>query len=167
MNPANLKPPRDEDLALEITRIVGGSHVLARRAYQIAVAGRLDIACSLVELAYLSDPEDPDILWNYVAIYKMRAEDPSTTSLMAKSIYKAAVVEKQEKLENITAIIEQNSIWKKIKSFFFKDQPAEVLPSISISKEVNYEWWEKVNIPMADSQYKHSLDNTVIPNIWS
>jgi len=161
LNPANLKPPRDEDFALEIIQIVGGSHVLARRAYQLASAGKTDIACSLVELAYLSDPEDPDILWNYIAVYRMRAEDPSVTSLMAKAIYKASVVEKQDKLDNITATLEQNSLWTKFKSLFWKEQPAEVIPPLSVSKEVTYEWLEKMNIPTTNPHYKSLLEATV------
>jgi len=58
-------------------------------------AGRLDLACQLVELAALADPEDSRIHTLRAAVYLERRRQE--TSLMAKGVYGAAARESQAK----------------------------------------------------------------------
>ncbi len=87
-NPARLKPAPDAAVAAEIAALAGGAGVLAERARVLAEAGDHRLAGHLVELAGSAAPDD-------VAVHRVRAELLETrakqeTSLMAKSIYRAA-----------------------------------------------------------------------------
>lgn len=50
---------------------------------------------------------------SYAKVYSMRAEDPSTTSLMARGIFQAAA---KEKLKGKKVPKEPESIWSKLMS---------------------------------------------------
>ena len=66
-DPARLKPPPDAVLAAEIAALAGGPQRLADRARELADAGELRLAGSLVELAVHADPQSP-------ALHEARAE---------------------------------------------------------------------------------------------
>lgn len=90
-NPAHLKPPRDADLAAELAALAGGAAALAARAEALAAEGRLDLAASLAEFAALAAPDDAGVRDVRRAVYRARAE--RETSLMARSIFRAAADE--------------------------------------------------------------------------
>jgi alkyl sulfatase BDS1-like metallo-beta-lactamase superfamily hydrolase len=90
-NPARLKPPRDADLARELSALAGGSGKLAARAQELAERGEMRLACQLVELAVQAAPDDRDAHKARYEIYLARRKAES--SLMAKGIYGAAAAE--------------------------------------------------------------------------
>lgn len=87
-NPANLKPARDTELAREMATLVGGAEALARRGEELAARGDLRLACHLVEMAGLAEPESRTIHAIRAAVYEQRRR--SETSMMATGIYRAA-----------------------------------------------------------------------------
>jgi len=84
-NPANLKPVKDSAVASEVADMAGGPDALAERAEKIAGDGDLRLACHMIELASMVDPENPGIHGIRADIYRRRRE--SETSLMASGIY--------------------------------------------------------------------------------
>jgi alkyl sulfatase BDS1-like metallo-beta-lactamase superfamily hydrolase len=87
-NPARLKPPSDERVAVETARLCGGAPVLARRAAEVAAEGDLRMACHLAELAGLAAPDDPEVHGIRAAVYRARRAEES--SLMAKGVFRDA-----------------------------------------------------------------------------
>jgi alkyl sulfatase BDS1-like metallo-beta-lactamase superfamily hydrolase len=87
-NPARLKPPADDAVAVETARLAGGAMVLARRATEVAADGDLRMACHLAELAGLAAPDDPEVHGIRAAVYRQRRAVES--SLMAKGVYRDA-----------------------------------------------------------------------------
>jgi alkyl sulfatase BDS1-like metallo-beta-lactamase superfamily hydrolase len=87
-NPAHLKPAREMELAREMAALAGGADVLARRGEALAAAGELRLACHLVEMAALAEPESKIIHGIRAAVYEQRRR--SETSMMATGIYRAA-----------------------------------------------------------------------------
>lgn len=87
-NPANLKPARDMELAREMASLAGGAEVLARRGETLAADGDLRLACHLVEMAALAEPESRTIHAIRAAVYEQRRR--SETSMMATGIFRAA-----------------------------------------------------------------------------
>jgi alkyl sulfatase BDS1-like metallo-beta-lactamase superfamily hydrolase len=87
-NPAHLKPAREMELAREMAALAGGADVLARRGDALAAAGELRLACHLVEMAALAEPESKIIHGIRAAVYEQRRR--SETSMMATGIYRAA-----------------------------------------------------------------------------
>jgi alkyl sulfatase BDS1-like metallo-beta-lactamase superfamily hydrolase len=84
-NPAHLQPPTDRALARELADLAGGAQKLAERA------GKTDdvrLACELIELALLADPDDAAIKSQRAALYEQRAKQER--SLMARGIYRSA-----------------------------------------------------------------------------
>jgi alkyl sulfatase BDS1-like metallo-beta-lactamase superfamily hydrolase len=90
-NPSHLKPARDRDLAREVAELSGGAKKLAERASARAAEGELRLACHLVEMASLAEPEDKAIHAIRAEIYQQRRE--AETSLMAKGIFGYASAE--------------------------------------------------------------------------
>jgi glyoxylase-like metal-dependent hydrolase (beta-lactamase superfamily II) len=86
-NPASLLPA--------LAELAGGAQALASAAERAASAGRLDLACHLVELAVRAAPEDATVHGARATIYKERRR--RETSLMAKGIYGAAARESEER----------------------------------------------------------------------
>ena len=96
-NPANLKPARDVDLAREMASLAGGARALADRAEALASAGDLRLACHLIEMAALAEPDDIAIHGVRAAVYEARRK--IETSLMATGIYRAAALDSRDRLD--------------------------------------------------------------------
>jgi alkyl sulfatase BDS1-like metallo-beta-lactamase superfamily hydrolase len=95
-NPANLKPARDADLALEIAHLSGGAEKLSQRALGLMDAD-IRLACHLAEMAALAAPENKNVHEIRAIVFQRRRN--GETSLMAKGIYGAAANESKGKLE--------------------------------------------------------------------
>lgn len=95
-NPAHLKPASDVLLAQEIAALAGGGQALAVRAQEL-VEGDIRLACHLVEMAVLAEPESPQVHSIRSEIYQLRRDQE--TSLMAKGIFGAASNESKDKSE--------------------------------------------------------------------
>jgi Tfp pilus assembly protein PilF len=76
--------------------LAGGASVLATRAESLAADGDLRLACHLVEMAYLADPDDIAIHAIRAAIYEARRK--VETSFMATGIYRAAALDSKDRL---------------------------------------------------------------------
>jgi len=90
-NPAHLVPPQTAKLGRAVAELAGGAASLAAAAETAASDGDLDVACELVELAWVADPADARVREARAALYRARAK--AATSLMAKGIYGAAAKE--------------------------------------------------------------------------
>jgi alkyl sulfatase BDS1-like metallo-beta-lactamase superfamily hydrolase len=90
-NPAHLKPAPEVALAAELARLAGGAEILAQRGRALAEAGDLRLACQLVELAALAEPESREIHAARAEVYEKRRK--AELSLMARGIYGAAARE--------------------------------------------------------------------------
>jgi alkyl sulfatase BDS1-like metallo-beta-lactamase superfamily hydrolase len=96
-NPASLKPPREPELAAEIAALAGGAAGLAARARELAAAGELRLACSLVEIAARAEPASREVHAARAEVYELRRA--RELSLMAKGIYAAAARESRAALD--------------------------------------------------------------------
>jgi alkyl sulfatase BDS1-like metallo-beta-lactamase superfamily hydrolase len=86
-DPAHLKPPPADALAVEIAELAGGPGVLADRAQACSEAGDHRMACQLVELAARASTDAG--VWRLRSqLYLARAEHES--SLMAKGVFTEA-----------------------------------------------------------------------------
>lgn len=93
-NPAHLKPAADSVLAKELAALAGGAAKLAARGQ--ALAGEDPrLACHLVEMAVLAEPDDKALHAIRAEVYQHRRGLES--SLMAKGIFGAAANESLEK----------------------------------------------------------------------
>jgi alkyl sulfatase BDS1-like metallo-beta-lactamase superfamily hydrolase len=90
-NPSQLKPAKDGDLARELAELSGGVEILAERARKLADSRELRLACHLVELASLAEPENKAVHAIRAEIYQLRRQ--GETSLMAKGIFGYASAE--------------------------------------------------------------------------
>ena len=90
-DPSNLKPAPTRALAEEIAELSGGARRLARRARDLSDLGEHRLACHLAELAGRASPEDAIVRSLRAEVY--RARIATETSLMAKSVYRAAADE--------------------------------------------------------------------------
>lgn len=90
-NPANLKPAPEAAVAGELASLAGGARRMVERARELAEGGDLRLACHLVEMAALADPEDLEVQRARAEIYQRRRGEE--LSLMAKGIYGAAARE--------------------------------------------------------------------------
>jgi len=93
-NPASLKPSPDARVALEIAEVAGGALVLAERAAALQETD-VRLACHLVELAALADPDNAAVHELRAAVYQRRRSQE--TSLMARGIFGAAANESRAK----------------------------------------------------------------------
>jgi alkyl sulfatase BDS1-like metallo-beta-lactamase superfamily hydrolase len=93
-NPANLKPAREKDLAVEIAETAGGAEALASRAVKVAERGDIRLACHLIEMAYMAAPDNKKIHGIRADIYSQRRD--AETSLMARGVYNEAVTHSSE-----------------------------------------------------------------------
>ncbi|NDD96147.1 MAG: MBL fold metallo-hydrolase [Actinobacteria bacterium] len=96
-NPAHLKPAREMELAREMAALAGGADVLARRGEALAADGELRLACHLVEMAALAEPESKIVHGIRAAVYEQRRR--SETSMMATGIYRAAMHDSRQKID--------------------------------------------------------------------
>jgi alkyl sulfatase BDS1-like metallo-beta-lactamase superfamily hydrolase len=90
-NPANLKPAPQSAVAAEVAALSGGGGALAARARELADAGDMRLACQIVEMAAMAEPDDAEIHRARADIYAARRK--LETSLMAKGIYGSAARE--------------------------------------------------------------------------
>ena len=90
-NPSQLKPAKDGELASELADLSGGARNLAERAQKLAESDQLRLACHLIELATLAEPENKSIHSIRAEIYQQRRR--SESSLMAKGIFGYASAE--------------------------------------------------------------------------
>jgi alkyl sulfatase BDS1-like metallo-beta-lactamase superfamily hydrolase len=95
-NPSRLKPASDSALAAEIAGLCGGVDALVDRAKVLAENNDLRLACHLIEMAALVDPESRSAQRARADIYAERRKHES--SLMAKGIYGFAARESEGKL---------------------------------------------------------------------
>jgi len=93
-DPANLKPAKTDQLAAELAVLAGGATNLAERANSLAESEELRVACHLVELAKLAEPDNIEIHEIRAKIYDQRRI--AETSLMAKGIFRNASLDSQE-----------------------------------------------------------------------
>jgi Tfp pilus assembly protein PilF len=70
--------------------------VLARRAEALTADGDVRLACHLVEMAYLADPDDLSIHAIRATVYDARRR--AETSFMATGIYRAASLDSRDRL---------------------------------------------------------------------
>jgi alkyl sulfatase BDS1-like metallo-beta-lactamase superfamily hydrolase len=94
-NPAHLKPAPDAALAAEVALLAGGANALVARAEALSDAGEHRLACHLVEMATLADPESRRAHAARAAIYTARRS--GETSLMAHGIFGSAARESEAK----------------------------------------------------------------------
>lgn len=95
-NPSHLKPAPDSALAREIANLSGGVDALVARAKALAEDEDFRLACHLIEMAALADPESRNAKRARADIYAERRR--RETSLMAKGIYGFAARESEENL---------------------------------------------------------------------
>ncbi len=87
-NPANLKPAANAEVAQALAAFGGGALAMAQRAQELADAGRLEVACHLIEFAADAEPGHVEIHGIRAELYRARAK--AELSLMGKAIYNAA-----------------------------------------------------------------------------
>ncbi|HJL16812.1 MAG TPA: alkyl sulfatase dimerization domain-containing protein [Sandaracinaceae bacterium LLY-WYZ-13_1] len=90
-DPSTLKPAPATALADEVAELCGGARRLARRARDLSDAGEHRLACHLAEMAGRAAPWDDEVRELRAAVYRARRD--VETSLMAKSVYRAAAEE--------------------------------------------------------------------------
>ena len=90
-NPSQLKPAKDAALAQELAQLSGGVQNLAERARKLAESDELRLACHLIELASLAEPDNKAVHAVRAEIYQLRRQ--GETSLMAKGIFGYASAE--------------------------------------------------------------------------
>ena len=95
-NPAQLKPAEDARLGKEIAELAGGSLPLAQRGLEL-VSEDIRLACHLVELASLAEPDNVEVHAIRADVYLARRK--TEVSLMAKGIFGHAAGESQRHLE--------------------------------------------------------------------
>lgn len=95
-NPAHLKPAPDTALAKELATLAGGAHKLAERGQALAQSDPR-LACHLVEMAAMADPDNRAVHGIRAEVYQQRRG--METSLMAKGIFGAAANESRTKSE--------------------------------------------------------------------
>ena len=87
-NPATLKPANDRAVASEVAELAGGAGRLAERAEELASEGSpeaLRLAGHLIEMAWLSAPDDPGIALARQRVFSARAR--AATSTMARGVF--------------------------------------------------------------------------------
>lgn len=95
-NPAHLKPAPDRVLAAELASLAGGAQKLAERGQAVA-ADDPRLACHLVEMAALAEPDNRAVHAIRAEVYQQRRG--VETSLMAKGIFGAAANESRGRSE--------------------------------------------------------------------
>jgi alkyl sulfatase BDS1-like metallo-beta-lactamase superfamily hydrolase len=94
-NPSRLKPAPDAALAAELAQLGGGVDALVARAQALAEEGELRLACHLIEMAVLAEPESRGAHGARAEIYTKRRDREG--SLMARGIFGVAAGESEKK----------------------------------------------------------------------
>ncbi len=84
-NPAHLKPAPERELGAELAQLAGGISRLVSRARELCNAGKLQLACHLIELAVQAEPENREAHAARYEIYTQRRKGES--SLMTHGIF--------------------------------------------------------------------------------
>jgi alkyl sulfatase BDS1-like metallo-beta-lactamase superfamily hydrolase len=87
-NPARLKPPPDDQLAVEVAALAGGADLLTARAAELLASGELRLAAQVAEWAVRAAPEDRAAHAVRADVYTARRAEEA--SLMAKGVFGAA-----------------------------------------------------------------------------
>ena len=95
-NPSRLKPASDAALAAEVASLSGGVDALVTRAEALAQVEEFRLACHLIEMAVLAEPENRKAHGARAEIYARRRDREG--SLMSRGIFGAAASESQEKV---------------------------------------------------------------------
>jgi alkyl sulfatase BDS1-like metallo-beta-lactamase superfamily hydrolase len=98
-NPARLKPPSDNAIAMEVANLAGGVEPLIRKALEFRANGELALATHFIELAVLAEPDNPQAHKARARIYKDRRYDE--LSLMAQGIYGYAAKQSEAIVEQL------------------------------------------------------------------
>lgn len=98
-NPANLKPASDVALAQEMAALAGGADALASRASQLASSDDLRLACHLVEMAVLAEPDSRRAHEVRATVYEARRQ--AEASFMASGIYRTAALDSRQQLAEL------------------------------------------------------------------
>ena len=98
-NPARLKPPSDNLIALETANLVGGVEPLIRKALDHRANGDLALAAHFIELAVLAAPDSRNVHKARARIYKERRYEE--LSLMAQGIFGYAAKQSELLLEDL------------------------------------------------------------------
>jgi len=94
-NPSRLKPAPDAAFAAEVASLSGGVDTLVTRAEELSQAQEFRLACHLIEMAVLAEPESRRAHGARAEIYARRRDTEG--SLMSRGIFGAAASESQEK----------------------------------------------------------------------
>ena len=94
-NPSRLKPAPDAALAVEVASLSGGVDTLVTRAEGLSQAQEFRLACHLIEMAVLAEPENRRAHGARAEIYARRRDREG--SLMSRGIFGAAARDSQEK----------------------------------------------------------------------
>ena len=82
-------------LAAEVASLGGGVDALVKRAEALAQAGELRLACHLIEMAVLAEPENRGAHGARAEIYERRRDREG--SMMSRGIFGVAAGESREK----------------------------------------------------------------------
>jgi alkyl sulfatase BDS1-like metallo-beta-lactamase superfamily hydrolase len=94
-NPSRLKPAPDAVVAAEVAGLSGGVDALVSRARALAQEGEFRVACHLIEMAVLAEPESRMAHGARAEIYAGRRDREG--SLMSRGIFGAAASESEGK----------------------------------------------------------------------
>ncbi len=106
-NPARLKPPSDNAIAMETATMLGGVEPLIRKALELRANGELAMASHFIELAVLAEPDNRHVHKARARIYKERRYEE--LSLMAQGIFGYAAKESEHNMEQIDLRAEQRA----------------------------------------------------------
>ena len=98
-NPARLKPPSDNAIAMETATLVGGVQPLVRKALDLRANGELALAAHFIELAVLAEPDNTQVHKARARIYKERRYEE--VSLMAQGIFGYAAKQSEAAMEQL------------------------------------------------------------------
>eukprot|EP01095_Lingulamoeba_sp_RSL-Kostka_P003234 TRINITY_DN141_c0_g1_i1.p1 TRINITY_DN141_c0_g1~~TRINITY_DN141_c0_g1_i1.p1 ORF type:complete len:738 (+),score=286.09 TRINITY_DN141_c0_g1_i1:54-2267(+) len=164
-NPANLKPASDVEISEEIVNLVGSVHAIAVRAMSLADQGKYEVASHLAQIAYDASPEDPLVKRVMANVFGRRSTDPSTTSLMAKSIYNSVATKFGNYIDETTPIEELNIFQRAYNAFSYVVLGKSFHYSTGLvntgvpASLLDYENLEKVlSAPPTDSYSKYQSD---------
>lgn len=78
--PANLKPPSEASMAVELVRLIpNGKEALMERAVELAAQEEWRLACKLADIAFNSDPTDKETMLRRGMLYSERAKVETST----------------------------------------------------------------------------------------
>jgi alkyl sulfatase BDS1-like metallo-beta-lactamase superfamily hydrolase len=96
-NPSRLKPAPDAAVAAEVASLSGGVDALVARAEALAQDGEFRLACHLIEMAAMAEPDSRRVHGARAEIYAQRRKREA--SLMSRGIFGAAAAESREKAQ--------------------------------------------------------------------